>query len=157
METVEHLINEFLHKRFMTRQKPRLSALYRDIAYACKVQNLPVPARNTVALRIAKIGPVQLELKREGADAVRSLQSARGIVSPILAPLAQFQIDHTVIDLIIVDERDRQPIGRPYVTVAIDVYSRCILGMVCWKHHRLFLLACAWLMLSAINVHGWSD
>ncbi len=130
LESVERLINEFLHKRFMTGQKPRLSALYREITYACKVQNLPVPARNTVALRIAKINPIHLACKREGADAVRSLQSAGGIVPPILAPLDQVQIDHTVIDLIIVDERDREPIGRPYLTVAIDVYSRCILGMI---------------------------
>nr|MCY0975560.1 transposase family protein [Paenarthrobacter ureafaciens] len=28
------------------------------------------------------------------------------------------------------DERDRQPIGRPYLTAAIDVYSRCLVGMV---------------------------
>jgi putative transposase len=40
------------------------------------------------------------------------------------------QIDHTVIDLIVVDERDRQPIGRPYLTLAIDVFTRCVVGMV---------------------------
>jgi putative transposase len=28
----------------------------------------------------------------------------------------------------IVDEHTRQPIGRPYLTVGIDVYSRCITG-----------------------------
>ena len=130
LEPVERLISELLHKRLMTRQKPSLAALYRDIAYACKIQNLSVPARNTVALRIAKINPIKLVRRREGEDAVRLLQSAGGIVPPVLAPLDQVQIDHTVIDLIIVDERDRQPIGRPYLTVAIDVYSRCILGMV---------------------------
>ena len=26
--------------------------------------------------------------------------------------------------------RDRQPIGRPYLTLAIDVFTRCVLGMV---------------------------
>lgn len=46
------------------------------------------------------------------------------------SPLQKVQIDHTVIDLIIVDERDRQPIGRPYLTLAIDVFSRCVLGIV---------------------------
>lgn len=46
------------------------------------------------------------------------------------APLEQVQIDHTVIDLIVVDDRDRQPIGRPYLTLAIDVFTRCVLGMV---------------------------
>ncbi|EIY5707170.1 hypothetical protein MM525_004855, partial [Escherichia coli] len=35
-----------------------------------------------------------------------------------------------VIDLIVVDDRDRQPIGRPYLTLAIDVFTRCVLGMV---------------------------
>jgi len=30
----------------------------------------------------------------------------------------------------VVDERDRQPIGRPYLTIAIDVFTRCVLGMV---------------------------
>jgi putative transposase len=44
--------------------------------------------------------------------------------------LEQVQIDHTMIDLVIVDERDRQPVGRPYLTAAIDVYSRCLVGMV---------------------------
>jgi putative transposase len=38
------------------------------------------------------------------------------------------QIDHTPVDVIIVDEIYRLPIGRPYLTVAIDVYSRCIAG-----------------------------
>ena len=38
------------------------------------------------------------------------------------------QIDHTPVDLIVVDEQYRRPIGRPYLTLAIDVYSRCIPG-----------------------------
>ena len=46
------------------------------------------------------------------------------------ALLEQVQVDHTVIDVLIVDERDRLPIGRPYLTVAIDVCSRCLIGMV---------------------------
>ena len=32
------------------------------------------------------------------------------------------------VDLIIVDDVFRKPIGRPYLTLAIDVYSRCIPG-----------------------------
>ena len=30
----------------------------------------------------------------------------------------------------IVDDINRQPIGRPYITVAIDVFSRCLIGMI---------------------------
>src|SRR3546814_6016134 len=44
--------------------------------------------------------------------------------------LEQVQIDHTPADVIVVDERHRLPIGRPYVTAAIDVASRCVVGLV---------------------------
>ena len=43
-------------------------------------------------------------------------------------PLAVVRMDHTPVDLVIVDERHRRPIGRPYLTVAIDVYSCCVVG-----------------------------
>ncbi|ELP2628267.1 hypothetical protein R1U59_005542, partial [Klebsiella pneumoniae] len=51
----------------------------------------------------------------------RDLQGVGGEPPAVTAPLEQVQIDHTVIDLIVVDDRDRQPIGRPYLTLAIDV------------------------------------
>ena len=43
-------------------------------------------------------------------------------------PLAVAQIDHTPMDVIVVDEEHRQPIHRPSLTVVIDVYSRMVLG-----------------------------
>ncbi len=43
-------------------------------------------------------------------------------------PLARVEIDHTHLDLFVVDEKDCLPLGRPYLTLAIDVYTRCILG-----------------------------
>lgn len=43
------------------------------------------------------------------------------------------QIDHTPVDLILVDETWRKPVGRPWLTLAIDVHSRCIAGL-CLAH-----------------------
>jgi putative transposase len=40
------------------------------------------------------------------------------------------QADHTPADVIVVDEKHRLPAGRPYVTAAIDVASRCVVGLV---------------------------
>ena len=42
--------------------------------------------------------------------------------------MAVAQIDHTPMDVIVVDEEHRQPIQRPSLTVVIDVYSRMVLG-----------------------------
>ena len=129
-ESVERIIRELLHKRFLTKQKRSLAALHREVAQACKTQKLRVPTRNTVARRIASLHPVKVARSRDGPDAARPLQGAGGTPPEVIMPLEQVQIDHTVIDLIVVDERDRQPIGRPYLTLAIDVFTRSVLGMV---------------------------
>lgn len=80
--------------------------------------------------RIRALNPVEVGRRRGGPDAVRGLQSAGGEVPFIGDILEQVQIDHTVIDVIVVDERERQPIGRPYLTAAVDVFSRSLVGMV---------------------------
>lgn len=129
-EPVEQVIREIVRKRFLTRQKRSVASVHREVARTCAVQGLPAPARNTVAARIARLSPVEVGRRREGPESVRSLQSAGGEVPVIDGILDQVQIDHTVIDLVVVDERERQPIGRPYLTVAIDVFSRCLVGMV---------------------------
>lgn len=38
------------------------------------------------------------------------------------------QADHTPVDLIVVDEVNRLPIGRPWVTIIFDVATRAVLG-----------------------------
>ncbi|WP_280313537.1 Mu transposase C-terminal domain-containing protein [Nocardia abscessus] len=44
--------------------------------------------------------------------------------------LERVQIDHTPADVIVVDDFHRLPIGRPYVTAAIDEATRCVPGLV---------------------------
>ena len=43
-------------------------------------------------------------------------------------PLAIIQVDHTPIQICLVDEEDRQPIGDAWLTLVIDTYSRMVLG-----------------------------
>ncbi len=67
--------------------------------------------------------------KRLGHKAARErFQPIRGEFPGADFPLAVVQIDHTPVDLILVDDTHRLPIGRPYLTIAIDVYSRMIAG-----------------------------
>jgi putative transposase len=106
-ESVERIIRELLHKRFLTKQKRSLAAFYREVAQACKAQKLRVPARNTVTLRIASLDPLKTVRRRKGQDASRDLRGAGGVPPTVAEPLEQVQIDHTVIDLIVVDARDR--------------------------------------------------
>jgi len=45
-------------------------------------------------------------------------------------PLEIVQIDHTLVDIMVVDEVQRESMGRPWVTVAFDVATRVALGFV---------------------------
>jgi putative transposase len=129
-DAVEAVIRELLRTRYLTRQKRSVAAVHRELARVCRRRGLPVPSRGTIERRIAKLDPVKGMSAREGPDAARALRSAGGVGPAVGAVLEQVQIDHTVVDVTVVDERHRLPIGRPYVTVAIDVFSRCIVGLV---------------------------
>jgi putative transposase len=44
-------------------------------------------------------------------------------------PLAVVQIDHTEANVIVVEEETRLPMGRPWITLAIDVFTRMVVGV----------------------------
>jgi putative transposase len=127
---VEAVIREVLRTRYLTRQRRTVAVVHREIRRVCLGRGLPVPSRGTLMRRIAKLDPVATTTTREGTDAARRLHSAGGVPPDVTGVLERVQIDHTVVDVIVVDERDRLPIGRPYVTAAIDVASRCVIGVV---------------------------
>ncbi len=129
-DDVEAVVREVLRTQYLTRQKKTVAAVHREIVRVCRTRGLAAPSRGTVTRRIARLDPVKARTAREGRDAGRSLRSAGGVVPPITRVLEQVQIDHTVVDLIVVDEQYRRPIGRPYVTAAIDVFSRSMVGLV---------------------------
>ena len=83
----------------------------------------------TVQARVRRIDARQRLQKREGRDKARKLSPITGRFPEPDRILDVVQIDHTPVDLIVVDGVHRQPIGRPWLTLAIDVFSRCIVGM----------------------------
>ncbi|MEH2282034.1 MAG: hypothetical protein V7K90_12020 [Nostoc sp.] len=39
-----------------------------------------------------------------------------------------WQIDHTQLDILLINEEDKEVIGRPYITSVMDIDSRCVAG-----------------------------
>jgi len=90
---------------------------------------LPMPTRRFITRLIADIPEFDKYSARYGHDAaLKRFRFVRGqrLVS---APLERAEIDHTHLDLFVVDDRTSLPLGRPYVTACIDSYTRCILGL----------------------------
>lgn len=76
-----------------------------------------------------KIHPRIAMERREGRKAARDkFAPAAGSFPHATAPLSVVQIDHTELNVQIVDDVNRLPIGRAWITVGIDVHTRMITG-----------------------------
>lgn len=126
---IDQLINEVIESMYLTRQRPRLSDIEIEIRSRCHTLRLKPPSRKAIAARVRLKPRKEVIARREGRKAARD-RFAPAIGSLEAAwPLSLVQIDHTLVDVIVVDSAKRAPIQRPWLTLAIDVYSRCVAGL----------------------------
>ena len=123
----ESLIEQVIDKLYLNNQKLKPARIIEEIRKQSFEQNIITPSEATIRRRICKIPLVKLQKREEDST---SLLPIVGNFPKVDYPLSVVQIDHTLVDIILVDPIDRLPIGRPYLTIAIDVYSRCIAGFI---------------------------
>lgn len=108
--------------------KVAVKSLHTDIKAKCRTARLKPPTWSTVNDRLEKY----LKEKKLGRDRVRRKKSRRttagGMFPDADRPLDVVQIDHTPLDIMLVDDKYRKSIGRAILSLAIDVCSRMILG-----------------------------
>lgn len=126
----EEIIRASIEDRFLQRQKFKPSDVITLVRERCAAAGIKAPADGTVRDRIAALHPA-LVLRRRGerAKARDTYEPIRGAFPGADRPLAVVQIDHTRLDIIVVEETTRKPMGRPWLTLAIDVYSRMVTGL----------------------------
>lgn len=125
---LDRIITAEIENFYLTRPKPKLAQLVRRIEYACQERQLTPPSRKTIAARVAAIERSRLIKARDGAKAAADrFRPVSGNYSADL-PLQIVQMDHTRADIIVVDEHFRRPLGRPTLTLQIDLATRVIPG-----------------------------
>ena len=125
---VDALIDEAIEAVYLTQQRPRITDLVTDVRRRCHALGLVAPGRKAVRARVRLKAPREIVKRREGRKAARDrFAPAIGSLEATW-PLSLVQIDHTLVDVIVVDSITRAPIQRPWLTLAIDVCSRCVLG-----------------------------
>ncbi len=126
-EAVDAIIDSVIEEFYLDKQQYPLSTIYMKIEGKCKNAGLKAPNINTIRNRIQNINPKIIAKYRKGLS-VRDTRGTPNRFPEVKMPLDVIQIDHTKVDVIVVDENSRESIGRPYITVAIDVFSRMIYG-----------------------------
>ena len=87
------------------------------------------PSYHTVKRWINSKGERLLHAMTHSSDQTKQKYEARAGYKVTTRPLEWVQFDHTVVDLLVVDENDRNVIiGRPWISLAVDLHTRVVLG-----------------------------
>ncbi len=126
---VERIIESAIQEHHLKALQPPVRSTVREVRRRCKNVGLEPPHENTIRARIAAI-PEKTALRRRGQSkrADDRLTPRPDHYEEATQPLGVVQIDHTRLDIVLVDERFRLPLRRPFLTLALDVYSRMVVG-----------------------------
>lgn len=135
-DEVHQVIDDVINEKYLSLQKPTVMSVYWIIINRIKEINdfrntdgkLPYPSRTTIYNIINEFDPYKVMVARFGQRLADYEFNTTGQIAKQSRVLERVEMDHTHLDIMVIDEKSRLPLGRPNITVAIDVYSKCILG-----------------------------
>lgn len=152
---VEIIIANIIKTSYLSTSRPTKLEVHGKIVEACKMQGLPPPSLPAVSRRIDQV-PKKDRLKARGyGDIAKDTYEPTPNSYEASYPLHRVQIDHTPADVIIVDDVYRRPIGRPTLTLAIDMYTRLIVGYYLSLRGPSALSVAMCLVQAMLPKHKW--
>jgi len=130
------IFEEVIEAVYLTNQKLPKSVVVEKVYLRVHAINngLPVeeqikpPAISTIYRWLENLQQDLVDTAREGAEAARmKYKAALGNIK-VTDVLQRIEIDHTPLDLIVIDTQTKLSLGRPWLTMAIDRYSRMVVG-----------------------------
>lgn len=125
---VEEIVSRHFKGFYATRRKPSRTRFWREVAADCRAHGLVPPSIRRLGRWLEGHDQAKLMVRREGKDKAERCYLATPGCLTASHPLDIVQIDHTKADVTVVDPVTRRPLGRPTLTVAIDVNTRMVLG-----------------------------
>ena len=131
------LCEEVLQTVYLTLERPTLEHATNIACGLVRRENeqlppschLRMPTRKLMRGLVKKIPAYDIHAARFGADAARKKfrTSVRHRVTD--RPLQRAEMDHTRMDVFVLDDVHGLPLGRPWLTIITDDYTRCVLGL----------------------------
>lgn len=125
----EKIISEVIEKHYLNKSRNSINKTIRKVFEICLKKNIKLPHSITIRSRIKNISEEEILKKRVSVkEAKYKFEPLKGSFPEVYFPYSVVQIDHTKVDIILVDDIQRKPYKRPWITVAIDIYSRMVVG-----------------------------
>lgn len=125
----EAVIDQVIRDFYLQPQRPTAQKAILEVRRVCIERGVKAPGDSSIRARLSRIGEKE-QMRGRGykEQAKNKFLPAAGSFPNADYPLAVMQIDHTPADIILVDDVYRKPIGRPWLTLAMDVYTRMVTG-----------------------------
>lgn len=116
--------------RFLKAERPSVASAYRFYKDQCLLQgqNINPMSQRAFYDRIDKLNSYDVAVKRFGKYKADIMYGYKGSTIRPERVMQRVEIDHTPLDIILLDDETSQPIGRPYLTLLKDVFSGCLVG-----------------------------
>lgn len=130
----ESLLNQVIKQRWKTADAINFTTLYRWVHTAFAQANLKPPSYPTVIERVKTQETTHAVRIRHGKRMAYQQDEFVNVLyaeTPVHGSRA-FQyvhIDHTQLDIELISHRTGKPLGRPWASVAVDAFSRRIVGL----------------------------
>ena len=129
---IERVIREYFLRRNPSTGKLLLSRIYLALEdenkWRAPGDKLVPPSSATLYRRMSRIPSYERDLAHLGREAANRLYRTVGSGLKVNRLFERVEIDHTPLDWVLVDETSGATIGRPWLTIAIDAYSRMPCG-----------------------------
>ena len=126
---IEERIEAAIDTIYLKPERPTVKRLFGQVRQDCVAVGLKPPSMKALRARITARSLCVRVQAREGAAVAgdRFRQVRVGLRTE--RRLQVVQIDHTKVDIMLVDDVTRACIGRPWLTLVLDVHTRMVLGL----------------------------
>lgn len=140
---LEEIISAAIKKQYKGKSAS-YKKVWEEVRAQCTKLKITMPSESTVNRRIKAIGDENLSRLKDGAEVANQKFGAKPGQLTMSYPLQMVQIDHTLVDCILVDEESREPLFRPWLTLVIDIYTRVVLGYyIAYHAPSILTVGCA--------------
>lgn len=124
------ILKEVIEKEYLTTLKPSIANIVESVNTKCSKENLESLSSNTIRKIIERIDKRVKTRYRDGSRAAQKYNdTTRGYTNEEAKyPLHIVAIDHKLLDIDVIDENGFV-IGRPWLTLGLDLFSRKIWGI----------------------------
>lgn len=136
VNVINKIVDNSINEIYLTQQRKPVQAVYDNVVVRIADENrfrepndqLTIPHKSTIYRKVAKLDQYKKTKARYGKKMVELKFKQTKHTDKPSRPLERVEIDHTKLDLMVIDPEIRLPFGRPWLTSEIDINTKSPLG-----------------------------